>query len=97
MESGFCQADVAYWASTGTGVYADSGALANLSTIANLYPESLHLVVRSGAGIRRPADLRGRRVSLDQDGSGTRVDALLVLEAYGLSLEDIAFLLWKTR
>ena len=89
LESGFCQADVAYWASTGTGVYTETGALDNLSTIANLYPESLHLVVRQGSGIRRPEDLRGQRVSLDQEGSGTRVDALLVLEAYGLGPEDL--------
>jgi len=89
LESGFCQADVAYWASTGTGVYADKEALANLSTIANLYPESLHLVVRRDAGIRRLADLRGHRVSLDQEGSGSRVDALLVLDAYGLGPDDL--------
>ena len=89
LESGFCQADVAYWASTGTGVYADTGALANLSAIANLYPEALHLVVRRGSGIQRPGDLRGQRVSLDLEGSGSRVDALLVLEAYGLGPEDL--------
>ena len=89
LESGFCQADVAYWASTGTGVYTDTGALDNLSTIANLYPESLHLVVGRGAGIRQPGDLRGHRVSLDLEGSGSRVDALLVLEAYGLAPADL--------
>jgi uncharacterized protein len=89
LESGFCQADVAYWASTGTGVFAGKGALTNLSTIANLYPESLHLVVRRGAGMKRPSDLRGRRVSLDREGSGSRVDALLILEAYGLGPGDM--------
>jgi uncharacterized protein len=89
LESGFCQADVAYWASTGTGVYSGKGKLANLSAIANLYPESLHLVVRRDAVMKSPKDLRGRRVSLDQEGSGSRVDALLVLQAYGLGLADI--------
>lgn len=89
LESGFCQADVAYWASTGTGVYAGKGKLANLSAIANLYPESLHLVVRRDTGVRSPADLRGRRVSLDREGSGSHVDALLVLDAYGLSPDDM--------
>jgi len=89
LESGFCQADVAYWASTGTGVYEGKGKLANLSAIANLYPESMHLVVRRDAGVKSPADLRGRRVSLDREGSGTRVDALLVLAAYDLSPNDM--------
>ncbi|MDX1422623.1 MAG: TAXI family TRAP transporter solute-binding subunit [Kiloniellales bacterium] len=89
LESGFCQADVAYWASTGTGVYAGKGKLGNLSAIANLYPESLHLVVRLQSGIRSVADLRGRRVSLDQEGSGSHVDALLVLDAYGVAPGDM--------
>ena len=89
LESGFCQADVAYWASTGTGVYEGKEKLVNLSAIANLYPESMHLVVRRDAGIKTPADLRGRRVSLDREGSGTRVDALLVLGAFGLSPDDM--------
>lgn len=89
LESGFCQADVAYWASTGTGVYAGQGALGNLSTIANLYPEALHLVVRRDFDVKSPADLRGLRVSLGEEGSGSLVDALLVLEAYGLGPDDL--------
>ena len=89
LESGFSQADVAYWASTGTGVYAGKGALGNLSAIANLYPESLHLVVRRELDVKRPKDLRGLRISLGEDGSGSLVDALLVLEAYGLGPNDL--------
>lgn len=89
LESGFSQADVAYWASTGTGVYAGKGALGNLSAIANLYPESLHLVVRRELDVKRPGDLRGLRVSLGEEGSGSLVDALLVLEAYGLGPNDL--------
>ena len=34
-------------------------------------------------------DLRGRRVSLDVEGSGTLVDALLVLDAFGLTPADL--------
>ena len=35
------------------------------------------------------ADLRGKRVSLDEPGSGTLVDARLILAAYGLSEKDL--------
>ena len=35
------------------------------------------------------ADLRGKRISLDEPGSGTLVDARIVLKAYGLSEEDL--------
>ena len=89
LESGFAQSDVAYWAYTGTGIYADKGKVADLRAIANLYPESIHLVARKGAGIKTPADLKGKRVSLDEPGSGTLVDARIILEAYGLSEKDV--------
>lgn len=84
LESALCQADVAYWAATGQGGFTERGAVPGLRVITNLFPELLHLVVRRGAGIRSVKDLAGRRVSLDTEGSGSRVDALLVLAAYGL-------------
>ena len=89
MEAGFSQSDVAYWAQTGTGLWEDQPAVENLRLIANLYPESIHLVARSDAGIATVADLAGKRVSLDEPGSGTLVDAKIILEAYGLSEDDV--------
>ena len=89
LESGFSQSDVAYWAHTGTGVFADQGAVEKIRAIANLYPESIHLVARADAGINSVADLRGKKVSLDEPGSGTLVDARIILEAYGITEEDI--------
>lgn len=89
LESGFAQSDVAYWAYTGTGIFAEKGKVAGLRAIANLYPESIHLVARKGAGIKTVRDLKGKRVSLDEPGSGTLVDARIILEAYGLSESDI--------
>lgn len=89
MESGFTQSDVAYWAHTGTALYEDQGAVEDLRLIATLYPETIHLVAAEGSGIESVADLRGKRVSLDEPGSGTIVDARLVLEAFGLTEDDI--------
>jgi TRAP transporter TAXI family solute receptor len=89
MESGFTQSDVAFWAYTGTGVYEGKPKVADLRLIANLYPETIHVVARKGAGIRSVADLRGKRVSLDEPGSGTLVDARIILAAYGITEKDI--------
>jgi TRAP transporter TAXI family solute receptor len=89
LESGFTQSDVAYWAYTGTGVYEGKGKVENLRIIANLFPETIHLVARKGSGIASVADLKGKRVSLDEPGSGTLVDAKLILAAYGISEKDI--------
>jgi TRAP transporter TAXI family solute receptor len=89
LESGFAQSDVAYWAYTGSGTFRGKAPVTNLRAITSLYPESIHLVARKGVGIRSVRDLRGKRVSLDEPGSGTLIDATLVLEAYGLGKEDI--------
>ena len=89
LESGFSQADIAYWAYNGKGAYAKKGAVANLRAIANLYPEAVHIVVRRDARLSSPRDLKGMRVSLDREGSGTKVDAELILRAYGLSAKDV--------
>ncbi|SEH69035.1 TAXI family TRAP transporter solute-binding subunit [Paracoccus alkenifer] len=89
IESGFSQSDVAYWAYTGTGVWEGQPPVEDLRAIANLYPESIHLVARANAGIESVADLAGKKVSLDEPGSGTLVDARLILGAWGLSESDI--------
>ena len=56
MESGFSQADVATWAQKGTGMFEGKPKVPGLRLIANLYPESVHVVVRKGSGRqdRRP-------------------------------------------
>lgn len=89
-ESGFSQSDVAYWAHSGTGLYDGKPKVEDLRLIATLYPETLHIVARADAGIKSVADLKGKRVSIDEPGSGTIVDARLVLAAYGLSEKDIS-------
>lgn len=89
MESGFSQSDVATWAQKGTGLFEGKPNIPDLRLIANLYPESLHVVVKKGSGIKSVADLKGKRVALDEPGSGTLVNARLILAAYGLKESDI--------
>lgn len=90
LESGFVQSDVAYWAYSGSGEFSSDSPYRELRSIANLYPESIHIVVRKGSGIKRVRDLIGKRVSLDEPGSGTLIDAEHVLRAYGISRNDFA-------
>lgn len=87
--SGFAQSDVAYWAYTGTGTMEGKEPAKDLRTIAALFEEHIHLVALADSGINSVADLKGKRVSLDEPGSGTYVDANLILDANGLSLEDV--------
>jgi TRAP transporter TAXI family solute receptor len=89
MQSGFAQSDVVYWAFNGTGIYEGRPKADTLRAIANLYPESFHLVTRKGAGVKTIRDLKGKRMSLDEPGSGTLVDARIILAAYGMTEKDI--------
>ena len=83
------QADVTYYAYFGKNVFADEPPMKGLRAVANLYPELVHLVVRPDAEIHSVADLRGKRVSLGEEASGTRVVARAILKAYGLEENDV--------
>jgi TRAP transporter TAXI family solute receptor len=83
------QADLVYWAYHGDGPYKGTGAVDHLRAVAMLFQEKIHLVVRKDSGIHSPGDLKGKRVSLGDEGSGTRVDALLIIDAYGLKQKDL--------
>lgn len=89
VETGFAQSDVIHGAFSGTGVFAGQPPKLGLRALASLYLESVHLLVAKESGIASVPDLRGRRVSLDVEGSGTLVDALLILEGFGLAPGDL--------
>ncbi len=89
LDAALVQADTAYWAQQGTEVFESSGRVSNLRAIAALYPESLHVVVRRDSGIQSVRDLRGKRVSLDEPGSGTLIDSRILLKAFGLTERDL--------
>lgn len=96
-DSGIVQSDVATWAETGTGLWDGREAVGNLRAIATLHSESIHLVTRADSGIRSPADLKGRRVSPGESGSGTAFDAQLVLSAWDVPREAVTLLPMAAR
>ncbi len=87
VESGFVQADTAHFARAGLPPFADRPRR-RLRGLAKLYNETLHLCVRPDSGIRSVYDLPGKRIAVDEEGSGTLVDVRLVLAAYGLDERD---------
>ncbi|MFC7333795.1 TAXI family TRAP transporter solute-binding subunit [Rhodocista pekingensis] len=89
LESGLVQADIAYAAFRGEGAFEGRKPLTELRSIANLYTETIHLVVRADSGIRSVADLKGKRLVLGEKGSGTLVTARILLAAYGLSEKSV--------
>ena len=90
VEAGLAQADVIYWAYNAEGRFAGQAPLTDLRAVANLYPDSLHIVTSADSGIERVEDLRGRRVALDEPGSGTLATAELILASAGIGKDDLS-------
>lgn len=89
IESGLAQADLSDWAVRGVMLFDNEERMRNIRSIATLYRESFHLVATRTSGVASVADLKGKRVSLDRIGSGTHAEAVLLLEAFGIGIEDI--------
>jgi len=89
LEAGLAQADVVHWAFTGSGPFKGGPARDNLRALATLYVESVHLIARTDANITTIDDLKNKRVSLDEPGSGTRLDMVHILAAYGMNDDSI--------
>lgn len=83
--SGLAQADVVSEAIAGEGPFRKTGKLKNISVIAGLFPEEVHVVASTKSHIATIAQLRGKRVSLGDEDSGTAVTALTVLHAYRIA------------
>ncbi|MFU8849851.1 TAXI family TRAP transporter solute-binding subunit [Micromonospora sp. SL1-18] len=57
--------------------------------VARVYDDLLHLVTTAGGPVRTLADLRGRRVSVGADGSGTEVTATRLLDVAQLGGDQV--------
>ena len=86
-EFAIVQNDVMDYAYNGTDMF--SQALPNLATIGTLYPEVVQIAASKSSGIKSIADLRGKRVSIGDAGSGVEFNAKQILEGYGITFEDI--------
>ena len=79
----FVLADTAYDAVNGKGSFATE-AKADAKSLAVLYSNFTHVVVKDDSTIKTIADLKGKRVSMGAAGSGTEIIGNRTLEAYGL-------------
>ena len=81
-------ADTVVQAYSGTGRF-EGQQLPMVRGLASLYANMIHIVALESAGIRSLQDLRGKRVSIGAPGSGTEVNAGAILEANGITYDDI--------
>lgn len=84
VDAALAQSDVIAEAIAGRGRFAKTGPQKHLRAIAGLFPEDVHLIASKRSHIKAIADLRGKRVGVGPDSSGTTVSAHAVFVAYRL-------------
>ena len=84
VDLAFTLADTVAQAGAGSGPFKATGPIGSIRTLAVLYTNVTHVVVKPGIGIKTVADLRGHTVSVGAPGSGTELLADRTLAAAGL-------------
>ena len=87
-EVAIVQNDVMTYAYNGTENF-EGKQTQNFSTIGTVYSEVCQIVASPDANIKSVADLKGKRVSVGDAGSGVEFNARQILEAYDISFDDI--------
>ncbi len=90
LEFGVAQSDWQHHAYNGTSKFADQGKFEELRAVFSVHPEPFTMLARSGSGINTFEDLKGKRVNVGNPGSGQRATMEVVMDAYGISLDDFA-------
>ena len=85
---GTVQSDVMAYAWEGTRSFEDSGKVSSFRVVAGLYAEAVQLITMDPS-IKSVADLKGKSVSIGAPGSGVYFNAIDVLTAAGMTLDDI--------
>jgi uncharacterized protein len=85
---GLALADVAYMAYNGR-LRETPVPMQNIRGVALLHPSRVHVLVHPDSGIRSIADLRNRSVAVGPPGSGTAVTSEMLLNAFGVSLDQV--------
>ena len=85
---GTVQSDVMAYAWNGTNTFAADGKIDSFRVIGGLYAEAVQLIT-TNADIKSVADLKGKKVSIGASGSGVYFNAMDVLTAADITLEDI--------
>jgi len=88
IDMAIVQNDITFYAANGTEMFKDK-KIDNLKVIAALYPETVQIVTLEKNGINSVNDFKGKRIAVGAVGSGAEANARQILEAYGITYDDI--------
>ena len=81
--------DAVMQAYTATGAYEGKEPASGLKALMRLWPNYVQLVTTADTGIKSVSDLKGKRVGVGAANSGVEINARMILNAFGLSYDDI--------
>lgn len=87
VEMSFVMSDALTQAVNGEETFEEP--IENVQQVAALYPNFVQLISTDGAGIESVEDLAGKRVAVGDQNSGVEIATRAVLEAHGMSYDDI--------
>lgn len=90
LEFGVVQSDRQFQAYNGLVEWSERGGQTDLRSVFSIHPESITLVVAENSGIEKIEDLKGRRINLGNPGSGQLQNSRDVIEAVGLTEDELA-------
>lgn len=90
LEFGVAQSDWQYHSYNGTSKFEDQGKFEGLRAVFSVHPEPFSVIARAGSGVESFADLKGKRVNVGNPGSGVRATAEVVMDAYGMTMDDFS-------
>ena len=82
------QSDVMTYAYNGTNSFAETGKLDGFRVLGGLYAETVQIVT-CDPSIKTIADLKGKVVCVGDVGSGTYFNAVDILAAYDMTIDDV--------
>ncbi|MCL2211324.1 MAG: TAXI family TRAP transporter solute-binding subunit [Treponema sp.] len=88
VEIAIVQNDVMDYAWNGVDLF-NGEKINSFNSMAALYAEVCQVVVNPASGIRSIADLKGKNVSVGDAGSGVEFNARQILDAYGITFDQI--------
>ncbi len=90
LEFGVAQSDWQHHAYNGTSKFEGDAAFPNIRAVMSVHPEPFTLIVRGDSGIDGFDGLKGKRVNVGNPGSGQRATMEVVMDAFGITMDDLA-------
>jgi hypothetical protein len=90
LEFGVAQSDWQYHAYNGSSQFEGDAAFPDLRAVFSVHPEPFTLLARADAGVEKFEDIAGKRVNVGNPGSGQRATMEVVMEAFGIGMDDLA-------